>query len=312
MENTAKNFALQLGSLISLYVSVTALITLLFGVITAQYPDVAQGSWEYESAASSIRLGIALLVVFFPTYIVLTRLVNNVRRREHGTYLALTKWLIYLSLLIGGAALLGDLVVTINSFLTGELTIRFILKALVFLCVVGAAFVYYLLDARGYWAAHEKHSIQYAVGIALVVVGSLAMGVLNTETPAQVREMKIDEQQIVDLTNIQARVEAYYSLNAKLPGSLDDVYTETEAPTASDERGAYEYNRKTETSFELCADFAFPTSKAQQEQYSQPYYDTEGMIIKNPYNWDHKGGVTCFERVINVAQPLNVKLNQKI
>ncbi len=110
MENTAKNFALQLGSLISLYISIVALIILLSGVITLQYPDVANGYWEQESASSSIRFSIAMLFVFFPTYIALTRMVNTIRRVEQGVYLALTKWLIYLSLLIGGGAILGDLV----------------------------------------------------------------------------------------------------------------------------------------------------------------------------------------------------------
>jgi hypothetical protein len=116
MENTAKNFALQLGSLISLYVSIGALIALLFGIITLLYPDSAQYAWEGESARITIRTTIAILVVFFPTYITLTRIVNKIRRTESGTYLTLTKWLIYLSLLIGGGVLLGDLVTVLNSF----------------------------------------------------------------------------------------------------------------------------------------------------------------------------------------------------
>jgi hypothetical protein len=117
MENTAKNFALQLGSLIALYVSIVALVTLLFGLITIFYPDVANGYWEYNSASSSVRFGIALLVIFFPVYIVLTRMVNTTRRIEQGSYLTLTKWLIYLSLLVGGVTILGDLVSVVNAFL---------------------------------------------------------------------------------------------------------------------------------------------------------------------------------------------------
>ncbi len=299
MENTAKNFALQLGSLVSLYVSITALIMMLFGIITIQYPDVAQGYYEYDSASSGIRFGIALLIVFFPTYILLTRLVNNIRRREQGTYLMLTKWLIYLSLLIGGATILGDLVAVVNSFLMGELTIRFVLKALSFFIVVSAAFVYYLLDAKGYWQANEKISIQYAGGVAVFVVIALILGFTRVEPPTKVREMKIDAQQINDLSIIQSGIEEYYAVNGNLPDTIDDVYVDVPAPTAPEGRTPYSYNLTSAGSFELCARFESASSKAEQAQYSEPMFDT-GRIIKNPYNWTHAEGNVCFSRTLNV------------
>ena len=266
MENTAKNFALQLGSLITLYVSLGALISLLFGVITTQYPDAIAGYWEYDSAQYSIRLGIALLVVFFPAYVVLTRTVNTIRRTEHGTYLNLTKWLIYLSLTLGGGIMLGDLVVIINSFLNGELTTRFILKALTFLFIVGCAFVYYLLDARNYWQTHEKQSVQYAILMSVIVLAALALGFMNSDTPKEVREARLDMTQITDLTTIQWNIESYYSLTGSLPESIESAFTGTVAPLAPEDRSPYVYTVKTSTSFELCAHFARATSKSEQMQ----------------------------------------------
>ena len=42
MENhTAKHFVLQLGSLVSLYLSLSFLIVLIFGVINKMFPDAA-------------------------------------------------------------------------------------------------------------------------------------------------------------------------------------------------------------------------------------------------------------------------------
>lgn len=298
MENTAKNFALQLGSLVSLYVSIVALIMLLFGVITVRYPDVAQGYYEYESASSSIRFGIALLVVFFPAYTILTRLVNNIRRREQGTYLALTKWLIYLSLLIGGATILGDLVAVVLGFLNGELTIRFALKALSFLIVVGAAFIYYLLDARGHWQTHEKQSVQYGALVAVVVIAALTTGFQHTETPNQVREMNIDNVQIQDLGVIQSHIESYYATNAKLPQSLEVAYEGLAITTAPEGRNAYTYTYVDEKTFKLCAEFAYESSKSQQAQYSEPFM-ADGMIIRDGFNWTHGKGDWCFTRVVN-------------
>ena len=298
MENTAKNFALQLGSLISLSISIVALITLLSGVITLQYPDVANGYWEQESASSSIRFSIAMLFVFFPTYIALTRMVNTIRRVEQGVYLALTKWLIYLSLLIGGGAILGDLVSVINAFLNGELTVRFILKALVFLFVIGSAFVYYVLDVRGYWQHNEKGSLRYAGVISLSVIISLCIGYLNIEAPTQVREMKIDAQQINDLSNIQSHIESYVYLNAKLPESIDVAFNGIAIPEATEERNAYIYTITKKDTYTLCAEFAFE-SVVGVGQFSEPIFYEDGMQ-KNVYTWEHGAGDWCFERVVDI------------
>lgn len=301
MENTAKNFALQLGSLITLYISVGFLISLLFSVITVQYPDVAQGYWEQENAMSTIRFSIAMLVVFFPTYIILTRCVNSIRRKEQGTYLALTKWLIYLSLLVGGGVLLGDLVAVLNGFLEGELTIRFILKALAVLLVVGTACTYYLLDARGYWQAHERHSIYYGTVMSVVVITSLVAGFLHTQTPQEVREMKLDATQITDLQNIQAQIATYTNIHGTLPGSIEDAFTPIDAPTAPKGRTPYIYEMNGTESFKLCANFSTDSSLNQYGYYGAVTI-TEPLSIKNPDDWSYKSGHWCFTRYINPPQ----------
>ncbi len=297
-EHTAKHFALQLGSLITLYTSLAALIMLSFGVITIMYPDPANGYYEYDGAASAIRFGIALLIVFFPVYVALTRIVNTMRRKEQGEYLTITKWLIYLSLIVGGAILLGDLVAVVNGFLNGELTVRFLLKALTLLVVVGSAFLYYFYDARQYWQTHEKLSIRAGIVAGVVVVVMLVVGFTSIEAPTEVRERRLDSQQINDLSMIQSRVEEYYMVNQKLPESVSIAFASLSIPTASEGRAAYQYEKNTETTFKLCAEFFAATAKSEQAMYAQPvYYDK--AIIKNPYNWEHGAGNWCFERILN-------------
>lgn len=303
MENTAKNFALQLGSLVSLYVTIVGLIMLMFSVITAHYPDAAQGYWEVESAASTLRFSIAMLIVFFPVYLVLTRLVNTIRRSEHGTYLMLTKWLIYLSLLVGGAAILGDLVSVINGFLNGELTIRFALKALSFFVVVTTAFVYYLFDAKGYWQAHERESVWYGAGATVIVIGALVLGFMNTLTPNQVREYRLDSTQTSDLSLIQSNIESFYSTDNTLPQTLDEAFQGIEIPVAPEGRAAYEYRVTGPTAYELCATFANDSSRAEQEQFAQPMY-VDDSYMKGNMNWTHGAGEWCFERKV---APLDTK-----
>lgn len=300
MENhTAKHFVLQLGSLVSLYLSLSFLIVLIFGIINKMFPDAVDQYYQIESYQSDIRLGIAMVIVFFPAYIILTRTVNHMRRSETGgAYLSLTKWLVYLSLLIGGGALLGDLVAVIMTYLNGEITQRFVFKALAVFFVVGAALHYYILDARGFWLKHEQKSVQFAIGAIVVVLASLGYGFANVKTPSIVREQRLDVTQITDLQNIQWRLQDYVLSHSALPTTLNDL-GEPAVPTAPENRAAYRYSI-IEEGFELCATFAQPSTEP-QNGYSTPV--AVDSTIKNPDNWQHGTGETCFKRVIDPANP---------
>lgn len=296
--NTARNFALQLGSLIALYISLSAIITVIFGVINVLHPDSAEGYWAYDSAQQGIRIGVAMVIVFFPTYIFLTRLVNQIRRKETGAYLVLTKWLVYLSILVGGCILLGDLVVVILTYLNGEVTLRFILKAGALMLVIGAALYYYLQDAKLYWNTHEKESKTYAAGASLIAIAVLALGFMNSDTPKEVREMKLDDQQTQSLQEMQYRIEDHYRINKSLPEDTTMLYVGGTEPTAPEGRDAYTYKIVDGDTYELCATFAYP-SQTTGMSVTEPSRISPEEAIKNPYNnWDHTAGKTCFERTV--------------
>ena len=297
MENqTPKHFVLQLGSLISLYISLGFLLSLLFGIINLKFPDATEGYWAIESASSAVRLGIAMVIVFFPTYLVLTRLVNKLRRKEqNSSYINLTKWLVYLSLLVGGGVLLGDLVAVIMTFLEGEVTARFVFKALAVLFVVGLAFHYYILDARGFWLKHESKSVMFGYGALLVAFVAVAFGLSYIETPTQVREMKLDETQVQDLQAIQWKIEEILTLSNTTPATLEEAYGVFEAPRAPETRPAYIY-AQTDKGFKLCATFS--RDSIRPDQNFAPAY-TPDMKIKNSNDWTYKAGEYCFERVTN-------------
>lgn len=298
MENhPAKNFALQLGSLLSLYITVGFFLALLFGLIDICFPDDADTYWHAESAANSIRLGFAMVVVFFPTYLVLTRIVSTSRRHQkQNSYLGLTKWLIYLSLLVGGGVLLGDLVAVIYAFLEGDITTRFILKAVAVLIVTGLAFYYYLQDARGYWLKREKQSLAYGCLVATVVFTTLVISLAYIKTPTEVREQKIDEQQVQDLRDIQWAVDSYLRSNERLPEEITAAFDLRPVPVATDDRATYTYE-VTETGFSLCAEFAHD---AQTDDRYYPYYDKSqtGPHIVNPDDWYYEAGEWCFTRTV--------------
>jgi hypothetical protein len=297
-DNTAKNFVLQLGSLVSLYLSLTFLLVLSFGLINLLIPDATDTVWQIEGANSMVRLGIAMVAVFGPTYIILAKNVNQSRRLDQGgKYLMLTKWLIYLSLLLGGIVLLIDFVVVIMAFLEGEITTRFILKALAVFIAIGAAFYYYLKDAQGYWLEHEEKSKVVGLIALLVAMAVVITGFVHVNSPTEVRQAKLDEKQLDDLQQIQWQIQDYLVLEGTLPTNLDALSTAL-LPEAPAGREAYIYTL-TETGFSLCAEFATAT-EGKEYYYARPitHLDSDTPVIINPDNWQHGAGMYCFERVV--------------
>lgn len=290
-KNTPKHFVIQLGALIALYVSITALTVLVFSIINLKFPDESY-YWEGESAREAIRTCMAVLIVFFPTFIALTRISNQNRRKEsNGEYTGLTRWLVYVSLMVAGGVLLGDLVTLINYFLNGEITTRFIYKVFALFFIVGSAFHYYLLDVRGYWNKRVDRSIQFGIGAVVLVVAALTFGFQYIETPNEVREQRLDQQQVNDLQSVQSYVENYFLTNDQLPGFLTDAYDGLPIPTAPEGRPEYTYTITGDTSYELCATFAAPSATL-DEPYSMP--------IDANYNWNHQAGEWCFDRTITM------------
>jgi hypothetical protein len=300
--NNAKQFALQLGALITLFTSLGSLIVLLFSIINTLLPDLGAYDYYYSDASYSIRYSIAMLVVFFPAYLVLTRKINTYRRLGQSAYLGLTRWLIYLALLIGGLVILGDLVSVILNFLNGELTLRFILKALTILVVVGGAFSYYLLDAKEYWNSHEKYSWYAALGTALVVIVSIVSGYMLIESPREVRERTLDTETIVSLETIQSYIQSHVVVTGSLPNSLSELGDFEYLPEAPEGRAQFTYTRVADDAFELCAEFGVETDK---DDISRPY--TSPMVgygqIREPFIWNHQTGLTCFTRHIDITSP---------
>ncbi len=294
--HTSKQFALQLGSLLSLYISISFLLVLLFGIFNLIFPDATENYYMIESTSSSVRLSIAMLVVFMPTYLILTRTVGKLRRiGQNETYLSLTKWLIYLSLVVGVGVLLIDLVIVIMTFLEGEVTERFTFKAAAVVAVVGAAVHYYILDARGFWLTHESKSIMYAIGVGLVTCTAISYGFAYIDTPAVVRELKIDHTQITDLQKIQWKLHDVLASSSTLPTTLAELYADSHIPpVAPENRPDYTYTR-TEAGFELCATFSAADQNV-DDQYG-PKFDTSALI-QNGYDWQYSKGHYCFKRII--------------
>ena len=294
-----KDFFLYLGVMAALYVSVVSLLTLWFGYINVIFPDQLELFRRLYS--SSIRISIASLLIIFPLYLFLTRLLNQcLRQNPEKKDLWIRKWLIYLPLFVAGVTIIIDLVVLVNTFLGGELTVRFILKVLAVLVVIGSGFGYYFYDLRGKWGEDVKTSKVIGWIAALVVLVSIVSGFFIIGSPQTQRLLRFDQQKVNHLQTIQFQIVNYWQDKENLPGELKDLEDSISGfivPVDPESREPYPYEVISDLTFTLCADFNLQ-SQEQGDKVPQPVPVYRGEYFEGG-TWQHKAGNVCFERTID-------------
>ena len=97
----------------------------------------------------STRWPTSVLVVALPVFFYVSRLVNRDVRLDPSRRVSKNRsQMIYITLFVCAAVVIGILAGLVYSFLGGELTIRFILKSLTAAGIAAGVFGYYLRDMR--------------------------------------------------------------------------------------------------------------------------------------------------------------------
>lgn len=304
-KTTPKDFFLWLGAIIALYTSATSLILLVHQYINAWLPDSA---YVYGDPYSGpVRTAFAALIVMFPLFVWFMRMLHSDMRKDPTKKdIWVRRWLTVFTVFIAALTMAIDVIATINAYLQGDLTARFILKALVILVVLGAAFWYFLEELRGTWEKNAKLSVAVGWITSLVVLIALGSSFFIIGSPESARLMKFDNQRVSDLQTIQWQVINYWQTKQKLPGSIadmEDPLTGFTAPKDPQTGADYSYKPGEGMSFELCATFSAKSLGTSADAASRP------TVATDPYgeNWQHDAGETCFERVIDPQRfpPLN-------
>ena len=133
----------------TLYLTAWHLGSLLFDLINAAIPDQAEHPFQAGMRDNSMRFSVASLVIAFPIYLFVARLLSRELARNPVKRLsAVRRWLTYLTLFLAVTVLVCDLIALVHSLLGGDLTLRFVLKVLVVGAIAGAIFGFYLVDLR--------------------------------------------------------------------------------------------------------------------------------------------------------------------
>jgi hypothetical protein len=309
MENkaSAKDFFLHLGAMVGLYTVAISFLNLIFKIITKAFPEVGQNIYAW-GAGSEISMPVATIIVFFPIFIFLSRMVHQIYIENPAKKdLAIRKWLTYITLFVAGLALAGDLVTALYKFLDGQdLTAAFLLKVLAVLVVAGAIFWFYIQDIRDRVSAKSRKTSSIVLGIIILIFIFIGFNVLGS--PKTQKLIRYDNQKITDLQNIQWQVISYWQMNGVLPTSLSDITSSDQTtkygtvilPKDPQSQTTYGYQKTDTMNFELCAEFNRENmDKNQQNGIITPInYGGKADIISNN-NWNHSAGRQCFSRVID-------------
>jgi uncharacterized membrane protein len=238
---------------------------------------------------------------------------NNEKRETR-----LTKFLTYLVLIIATITILGNLIATVYTFLQGELSIRFFLKALVIFVLAGLIFGFYYLERKKnqYHKSITRNWFKLLglVSVSIIVFGIIA-GFIIGGSPSQERIKNIDKQRAEDLAIISDCIKNYATKYHRLPKSLSELqkadafsYCAGKKDPETNEPYSYhiiEYSRMKESiregEFELCANFNLASEEV-------------GASKRNYYNNDfnskwrhHSAGLSCDRVTVVLEYPSKQK-----
>ncbi len=309
-KTTPKDFFLWAGAMVAFYWSVVALVSLIFSYLDNVFPDTAlmyysdpyQGGISYEMAS---------LIILFPLFLVLFWLIHrDIRQDPTRREVWVRRWALMLTLFVAGFAMVVDLIVLLNTFLSGEmLGVRFLLKVLVVLLVSSAVFMHFIADMWGYWQLYAGRAARVGWAAGVLVVITIAAGFIIVGTPWQARQYRLDEQRVSDLQQIQSEIVNYWQGKQVLPtslGALNDSISGFYVPVDPQTKQSYTYSTSGKTSFKLCADFnATSQGSGAQGMYTQPVMavpasgvaTSKGQVVST--SWQHGAGEMCFVRTID-------------
>jgi uncharacterized Tic20 family protein len=140
-----RNVFVYLLNFLTLYLSALGAALVIWGLADHWFEDPLETYVSNEP----IRFGISMLVVAFPLFLYLNRLIGkSIEAGEMSERSMVKKVLSYLTLFLIAITSIIDLITVIYVFLGGDLTARFAVRGFGILLIAGLVFLYYLTDLK--------------------------------------------------------------------------------------------------------------------------------------------------------------------
>lgn len=137
---SAKESFLYALTFVSLAMTAWHLNWLGFEIIDLMLPEEHEDYFDY----SEIRWSISTLIVFLPVFLFMNfRVLSDANKDPARRRSTVRKWFGYITLFIAAVVIIGDLIFTIFMMLSGDLTLRIILKTGLLGLVSAMIFLYF-------------------------------------------------------------------------------------------------------------------------------------------------------------------------
>ncbi len=301
--NSPKYAFLYMLSLAALMFTGFSVGMIAFQIINKYVPD-AINQFRPSFDTGALRFALSALLVAAPVFFIVNYFINKglykgVLTKDSGV----RKWLTYFILLVSSVVILGWFIGLINTFLGGELTLKFALKALISIILSALAFSFYLYDIRREGIAGKKDGVVriYFYIALIIVISALSSALVFGESPMEARNKKLDSAILNDFSSIKNAIDQYYNSNESLPKNLSVLEGEVEFMTQDrltdpETDSNYQYNILSESEYELCANFR--TSNLE---------DDDGMNEFYRETWPHQKGRQCIEKSVEDPKPTPIR-----
>ena len=286
-------YLLSFAALIFVGVSVGMIV---YSTINKTVPDALNsfiGSYDAQ-----LKFAISALIIATPIFYFLSSLIiKGLRKGEIEKDSGVRRWLTYFILLVSSLIILGVLISVINSFLSGELTSRFILKAITVFVISASAFSFYFYDIKREDLVKKDLVIRifFIISLILIVTAFIA-AFFFVESPKTARARRLDQIVVNNISSLENSVNTYYDANKKLPDNLDalkninNIYLDPATLTDPETHQAIIYQKLNETNFQFCATFRLDSTKDNNVNGGIDY-SVPGAISSN----SHGAGYQCIK-----------------
>lgn len=288
MANThnAKYAFYYLLSLAALIFTALSVGMIVFGIIDKSVADALNYN-SYSNVDSQLKFAISALFIAAPIYYFLSRLINlGLKKKELDLDSPLRRWLTYFIILVASMIILGVFIGVINNFLSGNLTLRFLLQLASVLIIAVLVFSFYFYDIKRKEIKARDMVIRFfAFGSGALVLAAFVAAWFFVTPPQIARAKRLDQNLINNIYQLENAVNSYYSQYGNLPATLEDLknsdlYFDPKSALDPETKKAIEYRLEGDKKFSFCAVFRLASDGGNADAYT-------------PGNKDHKAGYDC-------------------
>ncbi|MEI6528911.1 MAG: DUF5671 domain-containing protein [Candidatus Falkowbacteria bacterium] len=292
--HNAKYAFYYLLSLVALIFTTVSVGMIAYSIIDKTVPDALNS--YISNYDGQLKFAISALIIATPIFYIISSLIfKGLRKQELEKDSGVRRWLTYLIILVSSLIILGVFIGMINSLLSGELTSRFVLKAITIFVLAAGVFSFYFYDIKREDLVRKDIVVRlfFYISLALVIIAFIA-AFFFVESPKTARARRLDQIVINNISGLESSVNTYYEKNKRLPESIDElkadknIYLDLNTLTDPDTKQPIIYQKFSEKDFQFCATFRLDSAQTNNDRMpvavSYPTY---------PGDKSHGAGYQC-------------------